>query len=299
MSKDSTRVADKSVLIVDDEEDLLLVLKETLERLSAGYHVVAAKDGFSALKSLEEQTFDLVITDYKMAGMDGLELLASVRYKQPNAKVILMTGYISDALQAEAQRFEMFDYLTKPLNLKMFGQVVQRALTDKAIGHAGILALSPERYEHVTELMEKLRMNTKARCVFLSDAEGRPLAHVGDVEKLPVEEIASLLGGGTATLLEVGRALDGESDAVSLIYREGKFVYLYATNVGQHLLLILLIDRTPYSSRLGSVWYYAQQTAAELQQVVGQSEYVDPQQILGCFSEDNLGQQLDELFSGK
>ena len=292
-------MAGKRILIVDDEEDLLFVLKEMLERLSAGYHVVTAKDGFAALKNLEEQTFDLVITDYRMAGMDGLELLASVRYKQPNVKVILMTAYNSDALRAEAQRSKVFEYLTKPLDLKIFGQLVQKALDDKITGHAGILALSPERYKHVTGLMEKLRMNTNARCVFLSDAEGRPLAHVGDVEKLPVEEIASLLGGGTATLLEVGRALDGESDAVSLIYREGKFVYLYATNVGQHLLLILLIDRTPYSARLGSVWYYAQQTAASLRQAVGQSEYADPHQILGGFSEDDLGQELNKLFSGE
>ncbi len=146
--------------------------------------------------------------------------------------------------------------------------------------------------------MEDLRLNTNARCVFLSDAEGHSLAHVGDVEKLPLEEIASLLGGGTATLLEVGRALDGEADAVSLIYREGKSVYLYATNIGQRLLLILLVDRTPYSPRLGSVWYYAQQAVTGILQVVDRLEYADPQQVFEGFSEDDLGQELDKLFSG-
>ncbi len=291
-------MAAKRILVVDDEKSLLFVLREKLERLDSSYEVFTASDGFAALKEMESHTFDLIITDYKMAGMDGLELLASIRFKQPNARVVLMTAYSSDALESEARRLQAYNYLTKPLDMKAFGALVQDALGEVAVSRPGILIMSDERYQRVHKLLEKLRMDASASCAFLADANGQSLARAGNVEKLPMEEIASLLGGGVATLMEVGRTLDGQSDAVNLIYREGKKEYLYATNVGQNLLLILLIDRTPYSTRLGSVWYYAQQTTADLCKVVGEAEYASPQDVFGDSANQDFGQEIDKLLMG-
>ena len=69
----------KRVLIVDDEEALLPLLQKKLTRLDPSYEVLTARDGFSALEQLKQQDFDLVITDFKMPEMDGLELLTSIR----------------------------------------------------------------------------------------------------------------------------------------------------------------------------------------------------------------------------
>jgi DNA-binding NtrC family response regulator len=110
----------KRILIVDDEVTILSVLKRSLEKLEAGYIVSTATDSRSALAQLGEARFDLVVTDYKMAGMDGLELLQEVRSLQPEARTILMTAYGSDRVRAEAHRLQTYRYMLKPFQIDEF-----------------------------------------------------------------------------------------------------------------------------------------------------------------------------------
>lgn len=286
----------KRILIVDDDESILAVLARALEKLSPSYQVCTVTDGFAALGQLEKQAFDLVVTDYKMAGMDGLELLAAIRFMQPQARVIVVTAYGDNALEGEARRQQAYRFLAKPLEIAAFREAVQDALSDVAISRPGILILSDDRYRQVNDILERLRLDVNGRCVLLTDPDGRILARTGNVEKLPFEAVASLLGGGIAILLEAGRTLDGDNEATNLAYREGKYEYLYTTNIGQRLLLILVIDRSPYSTRLGSVWYYAQQTASALSRIVGEAEYSTPQEVFGDSMDNAFGQELDKLF---
>jgi hypothetical protein len=111
-----------------------------------------------------------------------------------------------------------------------------------------------------------------------------------------MEQIASLLGGGIATLIEVGRSLDGDPEAINLAYREGKNEYLYALNVGQQMLLIIVINRGPYSSRLGSAWYYAQQTALTLRDMLSKIENGSSHQLLDTVMDRAFDVELDKLF---
>jgi CheY-like chemotaxis protein len=287
----------KHILIVDDEESILTVLKNSLKKLGPDYQVVTVKDGFAALNKLQQQSFDLVVTDFNMDKMDGLELMETIHYMQPKARIIMITAYGNEILESEAEHLQVYRYLTKPLEINVFRQVVQEALGDLTSHGSGILVLSDERYQLVNQLMEQLRTDVNARCLFLTDAEGRTIARTGDTEQLSVEEMASLLGGGIATLIEAGRFLDGDKDAINLAYREGKDEYLYAINIGQQLLLILIIDRGPYSSRLGSVWYYAQQTALTLRQVLDEAEYVNPRQVFSEAVDEAFDAEIDKLFT--
>ena len=113
---------------------------------------------------------------------------------------------------------------------------------------------------------------------------------------LHVAEIASLLSGGMATLQAAGQALDQDSNAINLSYREGKRDNLYAINIGQQLLLILVIENSAYSSRLGSVWYYARQTAVSLRQTLGEAEYATAPQIFDEDMNQAFSDELDKLF---
>ncbi len=288
----------KSILIVDDEEAILTVLKNSLKKLEAHhYEVITAKDGFAALAALHKQKFDLVVTDYNMAEMDGLELMETVRYMQPEAKVLMITAYGSDILEAEARRLQAYRYLTKPLEVDMFRRIVQEALGDFTTRRPGVLVLSNEKHEQVSQLMAQLQADVGARCTFLTNSEGRTIARTGQTEKLPMADIASLLGGGMATLTEAGRALDDDIETINLAYHEGKREHLYAINIGHHLLLILIIDRSPYSSRLGSVWYYARQAAVNLRQTLREAEYVNPQQIFDESVEQAFDTELDKLLN--
>ncbi len=102
------------ILVVDDEESNLKVLDRLLGK--AGYAVSTASSGPQALDVLRADQPELVLTDLKMPGMDGLELLKAVRTVTPTTEVILMTAYGTVEIAVEAMREGAYDFITKPLN---------------------------------------------------------------------------------------------------------------------------------------------------------------------------------------
>ncbi len=114
------------ILIVDDDENLRWVTKTQLE--DAGYEVSEAADGESALASLNAEHPELVITDLKMPGMSGLELLRRIRSADPEIPVLMITAFGSIRSAVEAVREGAYDYLTKPLDHDELLLAVQRAL---------------------------------------------------------------------------------------------------------------------------------------------------------------------------
>jgi CheY-like chemotaxis protein len=245
---------------------------------------------------LRKESFDLVITDYRMAGMNGLELLEAVRSIQPKARVILMTAYGSDELEAESHRRQAYRYLAKPLEIGTFRRVVEEALADIAISRPGILILSDDRYREALRLLDSLRGSIGARCVFLADAAGHVIAHAGDIEGLSLEQIASLMGGGIATISECGRSCGDDAVSVNLAYHKGENYCLYATNVGERLLMVMVIRNATYASRIGSVWYYAQQAVDTMGHTLGEGDFATPQPDAAPASEGELERQLEGLF---
>jgi len=117
------------ILLVDDEPNILLTVKEIL--VQEGYDVDAAPDGLSALKALQHSTYDLVLTDLKMEGMDGLALLEEVRKHSPQTVTVMMTGYGSVDSAIEAVRSGAYEYLLKPVAVEELKQAVERSLERK------------------------------------------------------------------------------------------------------------------------------------------------------------------------
>jgi len=105
-------MAKQKVLVVEDEELMRNILRSLLER--AGYEVFAADSGEAALEIFAESDIALTLTDIKMPGIDGLELLDQLKAIDPNATVIVMTGYSSVDSAVAALRKGAFDYITKP-----------------------------------------------------------------------------------------------------------------------------------------------------------------------------------------
>jgi predicted regulator of Ras-like GTPase activity (Roadblock/LC7/MglB family) len=184
------------------------------------------------------------------------------------------------------------------LEISTFREIVQEALADKeiAVSRPGILILSDERYRQVSQALNQLQADIGARCIFLTDGDGHFIARVGNVEKLPLEQIASLVGGSVATLLEAGRVIDGETDTVNLAYREGKRENLYVINIGPQLLLIMVTEHGPYSSKLGTVWFYAQRAALALREKLGEADYTSPPQKFSADLGRAMDSELDKLF---
>jgi two-component system response regulator FlrC len=126
------------ILVADDEPGLREFVSDALE-LDA-HTVVVARDGREASKLLDERGFDLVITDLKMPGMTGLELLRKLRAEQPEVECIVMTAHGTVDTAVEAMKLGAFEYLQKPLSgpdeLRLVAQraLERRGLRDRALG---------------------------------------------------------------------------------------------------------------------------------------------------------------------
>jgi len=115
-----------SILIVDDQPNFRFSLSVTLRR--EGHEVMEADDGRQAVRLLEKEPADIVITDLKMPGMDGLALLREVKKIDSAAEVVVMTAFGSVDTAVEAMRYGACDYITKPFQPEELVIVVDRTL---------------------------------------------------------------------------------------------------------------------------------------------------------------------------
>jgi DNA-binding NtrC family response regulator len=124
---------DKSIkiLVVDDEQGLCAGLREALQR--EGHRVDATTDSPAALKLATEHFYHLVISDIKMPGLGGLELLARVRERHPDTLFILMTAFGTVESAVAAMKEGAYDYLTKPIDMKRLRALVQKAMAFQAV----------------------------------------------------------------------------------------------------------------------------------------------------------------------
>ena len=114
------------ILVVDDEPRMAEVIATALGR--AGYDCITCNSAADALAALESRDADVVVTDWKMPDMDGMELLRRLRSQRPELPVILLTAYGSVPAAVEAMRAGAFDYITKPFDNDELRTLVGRAL---------------------------------------------------------------------------------------------------------------------------------------------------------------------------
>ncbi len=119
------------VLVVDDEQSMRQMVAIALRQ--EGYDVVMAEDGEVASRELQANKVDIVVSDIKMPGLDGIELLRFVREHCPATEVILMTAYTSTESAIEALRAGAYDYLSKPFEIDELLVTVQHALERRAL----------------------------------------------------------------------------------------------------------------------------------------------------------------------
>jgi DNA-binding response OmpR family regulator len=99
------------LLLVDDEVNIRLTLSALLQR--AGYDVTAAGGGTEAIALLDEHSYDLLLVDLKMPGVDGMQVVAAARARHPDIAIIVLTGHGSLETAIEGMRYNIFDYLLK------------------------------------------------------------------------------------------------------------------------------------------------------------------------------------------
>ena len=114
-----------SILVLDDEPIVGKRLKPALAK--SGYEVDVVETGADALRKLQERTYDIVVTDVRMEGVDGLEVLRQVRARSPRTAVIMITGYATVDVAREALTLGAFDFIAKPFRLDDLRTAITRA----------------------------------------------------------------------------------------------------------------------------------------------------------------------------
>jgi len=116
-----------TIVVVDDERGVVAVLRRLLSDFGNNYDVITASSAAEALAHIEGRNVALVITDYNMAGMDGLQLAEAIKQRTPSTGVVLITAYASPDLERRAKaRVDYF--LTKPFALDALEQIVDKVI---------------------------------------------------------------------------------------------------------------------------------------------------------------------------
>jgi len=149
-----------SVLVVEDERDLREVLQKWLS--ASGYAAWSAADGLEAVKLAHQQPFDVIITDLKLPGLNGLQLLNLFQDLQPSAIVIFLSGQgtIEDAIAA-LREGRAYDFIQKPLReMRQLNLIIEKALLNRQIRNGANLPREPRspaaQFEPLTERELKL-----------------------------------------------------------------------------------------------------------------------------------------------
>jgi DNA-binding NtrC family response regulator len=113
------------ILILDDEPIVCKRLKPTFEKL--GYEVEVFVDSTLAMARIKETDFDIVITDLKMKGIDGLQFVDAVKSKSPDTEVIVITGFATMETAKESFKLGIFDFVAKPFKISEIRELVEKA----------------------------------------------------------------------------------------------------------------------------------------------------------------------------
>lgn len=117
------------IMVIDDEKIVGDMAKLSLEE--EGYEVETFLNADPALKRLQETDFDVVVTDLKMKGIDGLEVLRTVKQTHPGAKVIMITAFADLDVAIEAIKGDVFDFFPKPVRIKDLKESIGKALGEE------------------------------------------------------------------------------------------------------------------------------------------------------------------------
>ncbi len=184
----------KRVLVVDDEVGIRESVKRILEK--QGFDVVTASNGEDAFKLIREEAIDLVITDIRMAGMDGVDLLKVCKSVSPTTEVIMITGYASVDTAVESMKLGAYDYITKPFKKAELLKAVNKAIEKQTLSLDNI------------KLKKRLEEIDKGMLVGIASPKMREVIDL-------VQQVAP----SQATILILGESGTGKEVIANLIHR--------------------------------------------------------------------------------
>ena len=226
------------ILIVDDQREVARVMRTALELSNRNYHVIDVPSGEEALLEMG-QTYDLVISDFRLPGMSGVELLERIHKVQSSINMILMSAHSLDEVNLEARELDLFDVLEKPIDMDAFVATVNRAVSGTEelprlmpVTAADDRPLPEFDTRIVTNKLSKLRADLGAVGLAFIARTGKVLLKQGTVDEVPrFGELAVLLASNFTTTAEISTYL-GDDRSTAVHYYDGNWYDIFALSVG-------------------------------------------------------------------
>lgn len=215
----------RSVLLVDDQSDIRRLLRSALDQLkNPDLMILEAPSGEEALLEASRHKIDLLVTDYLLPGITGVELMHKLRARHPDVKVILITAVNERRSRDEMLNAGAMAIFDKPIPMADFLDVVERSLglVRTIFPSEEADAQSSARHSRLSDLLANFRQDLKARAVFLLNERGLVQARAGDLRdsSMKVSLISGLMAIHSAGL-KVARYNRQESPSAYHIFSGG------------------------------------------------------------------------------
>ncbi|MDX9990789.1 MAG: response regulator [Anaerolineales bacterium] len=186
----------KRILIVDDQREVSRLLRSALETIEQGLDVSEAPSGEEALLEASRVSVDLLVVDYRLPGMSGLELMQKMRARYPEMKIIIISGVSEPKTRADIGKAGADAFFTKPVPMADFLDAVERSLGLARTILQSSAEPEPEDNQTLADLLVGIRKDLAADAVFLLDSLGHVQAEAGQLPDTnhKVSLISSLMG---------------------------------------------------------------------------------------------------------
>ncbi len=251
------------ILVVDDEPHTRNFICDGLSALGITDNAVGVATADEALLEVNHLQPDLVITDVRMPGLNGLDLARYIRQTYPDIKVIVVTGYSTRDIEKTALALSVTALLKKPFGLETLGDIVRRALNVSA-GNANTEAAALIG-EPLQRQLNILKRDTGALWVGLLTMGGQALAQTERVDELS-KFTGEVAFQSWPYLLSQIRVHGGPN----LLYVENQPYDVYLTSLDEQHSLALIYDRRWQTNRIGAVWLTTKQALPELARLLAQ-----------------------------
>ena len=260
----------KQILVVDDHFEMLEFLRSMLELSNQDCEVLAVPSAEEGLLELRRAQFDLLITDVRLPGMSGFDLVRRVKALGRDIPVIMITAYSSNQGKKEADDLGVYRYFQKPLDTDSVLTAVHTALHGEAVvtpapPNATVQPLPVARAasDELQRRLDSLRIDTGAVHLTLATGVGEILFSAGDGRQFDLKKLMGIVADNLSNSFLLADEL-GASEPFTLQYHTGDNFEFYCANVGRSHFLTLFFDMASRRGRIGTIWVFTQRAIKDL-----------------------------------
>ena len=288
----------KQILVVDDHFEMLEFLRSMLELSNQDCEVLAVPSAEEGLLELRRAQFDLLITDVRLPGMSGFDLVRRIKTLGRDLPVIMITAYSSSQGKKEAAELGVYRYFQKPLDTDSVLTAVHTALHGESValpptGPLKSVAKSTAVSNDLQRRLDSLRVDTGAMHLTLATTVGEILFSAGDGRQFDLKKLMGIVADNLSNSFLLADEL-GAAEPFTLQYHMGDDFEFYCANVGRSHFLTLFFDMASRRGRIGTIWVFTQRAIKDLLVMLPSLERSPQPAVAAAVEPQRQAQQEDE-----